>query len=262
VHGLIGGALRIEHVSACPLSVPLREPFVIASGRVDATRAVEVSVRVAWRGRTADGLGEAACLPPVTREDQGDVLRDVTRAAGELVATPLTGEEGAIEGALAAALPDAPVARAGVETALLDAMARCVGVPLRVLLGGERGEATRALETDVTIAIAEPAVMAKLAREWVARGFRSLKIKVGKDVDADARALEAVARAAPAARLRVDANAGYTAREALALARGCAGMAIECWEQPCAADDHDGLREVADALDAPVVADESVRGFD
>jgi len=58
---------------------------------------------------------------------------------------------------------------------LLDAMARCVGVPLRVLLGGERGEATRALETDVTIAIAEPAVMAKLAREWVARGFRSLR---------------------------------------------------------------------------------------
>jgi L-alanine-DL-glutamate epimerase-like enolase superfamily enzyme len=262
VHGLIGGELRIERVSARPLSVPLREPFVIATGRVDATRAAEIRVRVAWKGRIADGLGEAACLPPVTREDQGDVLRDISAAAGELVARPLSANEDAIESALASALPDSPVARAGVETAILDAMARCVGVPLRVLLGGSRGAATRALETDVTIAIAKPGEMARLAREWSALGFRALKIKVGKDVDTDARALEAVARAAPHARLRVDANAGFSAREAIALARACAGLAIECWEQPCAADDLDGLREVVAAVDAPVVADESVRGFD
>ena len=93
-------------------------------------------------------------------------------------------------------------------------MARCAGVPLRALLGGERGLATRALETDITIAIAEPRRMAELAREWTGRGFRALKIKVGKDVDADVRALEAIARAAPGARLRVDANAGYTPRQA------------------------------------------------
>ena len=42
VHGLNGGELRVEHLGARALSVPLREPFVIASGRVDATRAVEV----------------------------------------------------------------------------------------------------------------------------------------------------------------------------------------------------------------------------
>jgi L-Ala-D/L-Glu epimerase len=109
VHGLLGGELRIERVSARPLSVPLREPFVIASGRVDATRAAEIRVRVAWQGRRADGLGEAACLPPVTREDQGDVLRDVSAAAGELVARPLSADEDAIESALASALPDSPV---------------------------------------------------------------------------------------------------------------------------------------------------------
>jgi L-alanine-DL-glutamate epimerase-like enolase superfamily enzyme len=264
VHGLNGGDLRIEHLSARALSVPLREPFVIASGRVDATRAVEVEVRVWWRGRTETGLGEAACLPPVTHEDQGDVLLEVDRAAHELIGKPFVAREGELESALVSALPDGPVARAGVETALLDALARCAGAPLRALLGGERGLVTRHLETDITIAIAGPERMAELAREWVARGFRALKIKVGKDVDADIRALEAIGRAAPGAKLRVDANAGYTASQAIAVARACERLglsdAIECWEQPCAADDREGMRQVAAAVKATVVADESVRG--
>ncbi len=227
--------------------MPLLEPFVIASGRVDATRAVEVEAHVTWRGRGEVGLGEAACLPPVTKEDQGDVLR-------ELRGVP-TADATVVLAALG------PVSRAAVETAVLDAMARIEGVSVRALLGDARLDT---LETDVTIAIAAPAKMGELARGWIARGFRALKVKVGKDVDTDARALEAVGRAAPEATLRVDANAGYSAGEAIALARACArlDLRIECWEQPCAADDLDGMAEVAEALEAPVVADESVKTLD
>jgi L-alanine-DL-glutamate epimerase-like enolase superfamily enzyme len=232
---------------------------------VDATRAVEVLARVQWRGRTETGLGEAACLPPVTHEDQDDVLVEIERAAQELTDRHLVAREEELEGVLASTLPDGPVARAGIETALLDALSRCAGVPLRTMLGGERGRATHELETDVTIAIAEPMRMAELAREWVRRGFRALKVKVGKDVDADVRALEAIARAVPGVRLRIDANAGYTASQAIDLARACDrlgfGEVIECWEQPCAADDHEGMRRVAVAVKATVVADESVRSF-
>ena len=68
------------------------------------------------------------------------------------------------------------------------------------------------------------------------------------------RALEAIGRAAPAASLRVDANAGYTAADAIALARACErlGLDVECWEQPCAADDLDGMARVAaDAATRP-----------
>ena len=103
-----------------------------------------------------------------------------------------------------------------------------------------------------------------MARGWVEKGFRALKVKVGKDVDTDARALEAIGHAAPAASLRVDANAGYSAFEALALARACEklGLRIECWEQPCRADDLDGMAEVTGALDAPVIADESVKSLE
>jgi len=255
----VSGTFVVEALVARPLSVALVEPFVIATGRVDATRAVEIEARVAWRGRAAVGLGEAACLPPVTREDQGDVLREVAAAAPLVAGRAIAGAR------LEASLGEAalgPVARAGVETAILDALARIAGVPLRALLGGPLGAATARLETDVTVAIADPARMAALAVEWFARGFRALKVKVGKDVDADARALEAIARAVPGARLRVDANAGYTASEAIALGLRCERLAldVECWEQPCAPDDLDGLAVVAAALAAPVIADESVKG--
>jgi L-alanine-DL-glutamate epimerase-like enolase superfamily enzyme len=182
----------------------------------------------------------------VTKEDQGDVLRELERTSATDAA-----------GMSALGL----VTRAAVETAVLDAMARIAGVPVRALLSDTSVDA---LETDVTVAIAEPGKMAELARAWVAKGFRALKVKVGRDVDADARALEAIGRAAPAATLRVDANAGYSAAEAIGLARACErlDLRIECWEQPCAADDLDGMAEVARALGPPVIADESVKSLD
>lgn len=250
MHGLKDDELRIEGLTARALSVALIEPFVIATGRVDATRAVEIEVRVARGEARATGLGEAACLPPVTREDQPDVIAAIERVASSL-------HPGSSFDQMCAEL--GPVARAGLDTALADAASKLAGIPLRTWMGGAAGPAW--LETDVTVAIASPAKMAELARTWIARGFRALKVKVGKDLDDDVRALEAIGRAAPVAKLRVDANAGYTARQAIELARACErlGLQVECWEQPCAADDLEGLAEVSAALEAPVVADESVK---
>ena len=252
MHRLNEHEVRIASLRAQPLSVPLREPFVIATGRVDATRAVEIEVQISHDSSRATGIGEAACLPPVTEEDQPDVLAAIAAVAGRL------GDDARIEDVLRGL---GPVARAGVDTAFHDAVSRLVGTPLRTWLGGPPGPAT--LETDITIAIATPEAMGRLAREWAQRGFRALKIKVGKDVDADVRALEAVGRAAPEATLRVDANAGYTAGQALQLARACErlGLRVECWEQPCATDDLEGMAEVAAALEAPVIADESVKNL-
>jgi L-alanine-DL-glutamate epimerase-like enolase superfamily enzyme len=223
---------------------------VIATGRVDATRAVEIELRVACGAGRATGLGEAACLPPVTEEDQPDVLAAFERASARL------GDAAAIDDVREGL---GPVARAGVDTAYHDALSRLLGVPVRTALGGPAEPAT--LETDITIAIAPPETMARLAREWTLLGFCALKVKVGKDLDADARALEAIGRAVPQATLRVDVNAGYSARQAIELARRCErmGLRVACWEQPCAAADLDGMAEVAAALDAPVIADESVK---
>src|SRR6185312_11392267 len=232
------GAVTIVEVRVTPLSVPLREPFVIASGRVDTTRAALVQATLQdENGRRATGLGESAALPPVTREDQPDLL-----AAIATVGAGLRG-----------------MARAGLEAAVLDAMARLQGVPLYRALGGQTAPP---LITDITLSISDPERMSAAATRHAQAGFTCFKVKVGRDWRADCASLRAVAAVVPGARFRLDANAGFTAAEALSLLDTALsdGLTIECYEQPCAAGDLAGMAEVAARAPVPVVADESFRG--
>jgi L-alanine-DL-glutamate epimerase-like enolase superfamily enzyme len=249
----------VTAIDVAPLSVPLRDPFVIASGRIDVTRAALVRATVQGDGgRRAVGLGEAAALPPVTREDQPELLAAIAGAARSFAGARL--ERFADLSALIDRLmPAGAVARAGVESAILDAWARAGGVPLRRALGD--GESTSFI-TDITLPISDPDHMAALARGYRAAGFSCFKVKVGRDGHADRASLRAVAAAVPDARFRLDANAGFSARDALTLLDAVLadGLAIECYEQPCAADDLAGMAEVTARSAVPVVADESFRG--
>src|ERR1700722_7408154 len=128
--------VSIVDLTVAPLSIPLREPFVIASGRMDATRAALVCATLEDEGgRRATGLGESAALPPVTREDQPELLQLIAGAAARLRGAPL-GQSTDLDAPLAKTLPTSAVARAGVESAILDAAARLQGVPLWRILGG------------------------------------------------------------------------------------------------------------------------------
>jgi L-alanine-DL-glutamate epimerase-like enolase superfamily enzyme len=114
----------------------------------------------------------------------------------------------------------------------------------------------------MTLPILPAARMVELAVAWRARGFRTFKVKVGKDPDADRRVLFAVANKVQDARFRIDANEGYSPAEALSLARACIarGLSLECFEQPCARADEGALEEVQAGLPSvPVIADESCR---
>jgi L-alanine-DL-glutamate epimerase-like enolase superfamily enzyme len=254
------GASIVE-ISVTPLSIPLRDPFVIATGRIDVTRAALVRATLTdARGAQATGLGESAALPPVTREDQPELLSQIAGAAARLRGARLA-DASAVAQLLMDALPGA-VARAGVEAAVLDAGARLAGVPLHRALGGDG--AVSPLVTDITLPISDPAQMAATARGHAGRGFGCFKVKVGRDWHADLASLRAVAAAVPGARFRLDANAGFAAKEALGLldAALADGLTIECYEQPCGTDDLAGMAAVTAASPVPVVADESCRGPD
>ena len=263
---MVSAPIRIVSVEGTPLSVPLREPFVIATGRIDVTRAVLVRATVEdTDGRRATGYGEAAALPPVTHEDQPDLLRAIAACAptlaGRWVATFADCERHVTE-----ALPESAVARAGVESAVLDAWARLAGIPLaRALAAAEStslpGGPLPILTTDITLPIADPDAMVALAVQYAARGFSSFKVKVGRDWRADRMALQAVARAVPQARFRLDANGGFSAQDALSLldAALAGGLTVDCYEQPCAREDLAGMAAVTARSAVPVVADESFR---
>lgn len=230
---------RIERISARPLEVPLTSPFVIASARVDVTPNVLVEVEVVdtQTGARARGLGEAATLHPVTEQTQAEVLRLVAST------TQLTGS-----------------AAQGVQTAFEDAVARLEHRTLRAALA-EGWPIVHELVSDITLSIGEPE---SIAVGWRQRGFTCFKVKVGKDVDADLKALERIHQLIPDATFRLDANAAYSAAEAIAVTKSCArlGLIVECFEQPCGKSALDAMAEVCAALELPVIADESFQGFD
>lgn len=91
-----------------------------------------------------------------------------------------------------------------------------------------------------------------------ALGFRAFKVKVGRDPDTDvARVRLARELVGDRALLGVDANGGWSRPMALDTVPRLAELDIAFVEQPVAADDLEGMRQVR-ALGIPVVADESV----
>jgi L-alanine-DL-glutamate epimerase-like enolase superfamily enzyme len=94
----------------------------------------------------------------------------------------------------------------------------------------------------------------------VGRGFESLKIKVGKDIDVDIERVRAIHAAVQGrASLRLDANQGWTAKQAVHALQTLedAGVKVELIEQPVKAHDLAGMRYVTERVNTPVMADES-----
>jgi len=126
------------------------------------------------------------------------------------------------------------------------------------------GSGTHRLSTDVTLAAGDPAALAEAARTRVSEGFTVLKMKVGTDAATDAARVAAVRDAVgPAVALRLDANQGWSARDAVRVISTLEdrGLDVELVEQPVAAADLDGLAWVTARVSTPVMADESVYGL-
>ncbi len=100
------------------------------------------------------------------------------------------------------------------------------------------------------------------ADRYVNKGFHILKIKVGiGDISDDVARIQAIrSRVGGNVKLRLDANQGWTSKEAVTAIRKMedAGLGIELVERPVHKDDIAGLKQVTDAVDTPIMADESV----
>ena len=148
-----------------------------------------------------------------------------------------------------------PYAKAAVEVALIDAVARGLGVPVFQLLGGRFRDQVP-LAHSIGLMEIDDAVTE--AAQVVSEGITTLKIKIGADVERDVAVVREVRRAiGDAPRIRVDANQGYRCwREAVNAIRRMSEYGISYAEQPV-----DGLRamaEVSARADVPIMADESV----
>ena len=90
-------------------------------------------------------------------------------------------------------------------------------------------------------------------------GFRTFKIKVGKDADADLERVRAIQQAiAGRATVRIDANRAYAEVDACRFASGLEPAGIELFEQPCCAEDWEANARVAKVSTVPIMLDEPI----
>jgi L-alanine-DL-glutamate epimerase-like enolase superfamily enzyme len=90
-------------------------------------------------------------------------------------------------------------------------------------------------------------------------GFRTFKIKVGKDADDDGRRVKAIQQAIGGrATMRLDANRAYSEAEACRFVAALDPSGIELFEQPCDSEDWEANAKVASVSPVPIMLDEPI----
>jgi L-alanine-DL-glutamate epimerase-like enolase superfamily enzyme len=231
------GGPPVDRLDVTACVVPTSEPESDGTAEWDRTTLIVVQARagaVTGLGYTYGDLAAAdiasrALVPLVRGIDAMDVasawltMRRAMRNAGR---------PGVASTAIAA-----------VDAALWDLKARLLDVSLLDLLGAVRGAVDVYGSGGFTSAT--PAALSSQLAGWVEAGIPRVKMKVGRDQDADPRRVAAARRAiGPDAELFVDANGAWAAGTARAMAHRFADSGVSWFEEPVSSDDVEGLRHV------------------
>ncbi|HVV80506.1 MAG TPA: N-acetyl-D-Glu racemase DgcA [Pseudolabrys sp.] len=221
---------------------PIAGDFRISRG--SKTEAAVVVVEL----NDGEKRGRGECVP-YARYDESveEVVTAIEAMRGALAS-------GLDRTALQRAMPPG-AARNALDCAFWDLEAKRAGNPVHELIGAD---APRPLVTAYTISLGAPPAMAEATARAAARPL--LKIKLGGGDGQDAARIAAVRKAAPNAKLIVDANEGWSPDDLAGNIAACADTGVALIEQPLPADADDALATIEHRV--PICADESVHARD
>jgi L-alanine-DL-glutamate epimerase-like enolase superfamily enzyme len=233
-------------------AIPLSRPYTITFRTVTAIQAVIVELRD-QAGHL--GLGAASPEPHVTGESNADCQRALGAGALDFLLGRDVRTLPALCREVETRLGPTPAARAAVDMALHDLFARGLGLPLCQVLGQVHDQ----LPTSVTIGIKTTEEALVEVDEYLGRGFRAIKVKIGRDLDEDIERLRRLRhRVGPDIALRADANQGYTLEQTRRFLAATAGLGLELVEQPIKAADTGQLVALPPEDRARLCADEAL----
>ncbi len=244
--------MKIKSISAYPLDLRLKEPFVIAN------ETMEIGENVFFKIETDEDITGWGCATPdsVTSETKDTVIDNFNK----IVKNILIGQDPTrihfLNDVIEDKIKGNPSLRAGINMALYDILGKKADMPLFRLLGGYRDK----IETSITIGLNPVDVMVEKAKELVSQGFTCLKVKCGMDPDQDIEVVLAIrSTVGPNIKIRLDANEGYTLEKALRVIETLEklGTDIEMLEQPTPAKYLYALKEVTAQCPVPIMADET-----
>jgi L-alanine-DL-glutamate epimerase-like enolase superfamily enzyme len=255
--------MSIVSVTAEPIVGRIRQDVAIISSLASHVAGHYVLVRVTDdAGRV--GLGEASVTSVWSGETQAGTIALVREVLAPLLIGSDAFDTEWIGRRMEKAVFGNSFARAAVEMALLDLQGQALGVPVYRLLGGRDTPSSgsdRGIRLKFVVGAVEAELAAERARRMVDRGWRAIKVKVGRHEHprVDVERLRAVRQAiGPDVFLSVDANGGYTVEQAVWVASRLEKLDVALFEQPTRRGDHAAMAEVRRRCGLPVMADESV----
>jgi L-Ala-D/L-Glu epimerase / N-acetyl-D-glutamate racemase len=235
----------IKSVQLDLVRLPLKEPYKLALGAVLAFDTILARVVASDR----QGMGEATILTGYTHETVEDGWRRARALAPKLIGVSSEAGKALAESELA----DAPF----IRTAFVSALEMAEG---NASLDVEPAQNVPLL---AGINATDPAGIEREIEAAHARGYRTLKIKAGFDLVADLDRIAFIQRCnAGRAKLRVDANQGFSREDGVRFAAGLSPDSIELLEQPCAAADWEAAAAIARVGNVPLMLDESIYDLD
>jgi mandelate racemase len=246
-------APTIKELRVRPLRVPMREPHRTASGTVSESPLVltEVITDEGVAGRSIVFTYTAAALKPTADliSSFGPLLKGESLAPGEIERTlarrfRLLGIQGLVGMALA-----------GIDMALWDALARSHNTSLIRLLGGVE----KPLRAYGAVGYDGVSGSARVAEDWVRRGFKGIKAKIGyPDLKEDLEVIRAMrAAAGDDVEIMVDYNQSLTPVEAVRRLRVLDNEGLAWVEEPTLAHDYQGHAQIAREVKVPIQCGEN-----
>ncbi|MFC5732506.1 dipeptide epimerase [Cytobacillus gottheilii] len=247
--------MKIANIETYRLAVPLIKPFKTALRTVETAYAVVVKISC---DNGVVGWGEAPPTVVITGEGMDSIEAAIHQVLKPfLIQQDLNQYETIFQG-IHTLLVGNTSAKAAIDMALYDCIAQQCKLPLYQYLGGHKNE----IETNYTVSVNDPKEMGEDAISYVRQGFHVLKVKVGKDlIETDIERIQEIRRRiGNHIKIRLDANQGWKAKEAVRAIQKMEDLDlnIELVEQPVKAWDIEGLKQVTDHVETPIMADESV----
>ena len=251
-------APRVEAVRTTLVDLPLRRPHQFRDSTMDVQAVLLVRVRT---GDGVVGVGEGV-VPggPWWGGESVETMRVIVERylAPLVVGADLT-RLPALRERMDRLVAANPFAKCALETAMWDAWARTLGLPLHALLGGRCRDS---LPVTWAIGTADPDVVVGEALAKVeSGGHASIKLKMGAlEPAADTARVEKIAASlAQVTSVRVDLNGAWDELTATRLLPRLEQAGIDLVEQPTPAWDVEALARLCGLLRIPVMADESLR---
>lgn len=238
-------AERIQDIRVAAYTIPTDAPESDGTLEWNSTTLVVVEVQAA--GTTGLGYTYAdAAAALLIRKRLAEVVRgldpmDSPRIWQAMrVATRNLGHSGLVATAISA-----------VDCAVWDLKARLLNLPLAKLLGQVR-DAIPIYGSGGFTSYSIGRLQEQLGG-WAVQGLRFVKMKIGRDPDADLNRVRAAREAiGPDTQLFVDANGGYSRKQALNKAEQFVEFGVTWFEEPVSSDDLDGLRLLRDRAPAQI----------